>query len=100
MYLYSIRDVKAETFDTPFPAAKDVVAVRMFSDLVNRKDNLIGQHPEDFELYRLGFFDPATGCLFRDPESASEYVKSPDKVDLILPFLVSPAIILVRSDEE
>lgn len=66
MYLYSVFDRKAQTYDTPFVAVNDSVASRMFSDLVNRKDNLVGLHPEDFELTRIGFFDHNRGRLFLD----------------------------------
>lgn len=68
-YIYAIRDQKAETFDTPFPAVKNTVAIRMFADLVNRQDNLVGQHPEDFDLYQLAFFDPETGLFKASPVS-------------------------------
>lgn len=68
-YIYAIRDKKADTFDQPFPAVNNSVAIRMFADLANRQDNLIGQHPEDFDLYQLAFFDPEDGQFKASPVS-------------------------------
>jgi len=41
------------------------VAIRSFSDEVNRKDpeNQLFNHPDDFDLYELGEFDDNTGLF-------------------------------------
>jgi hypothetical protein len=41
------------------------VAIRSFSDEVNRKDpeNQLHNHPDDFDLYELGEFDDNTGLF-------------------------------------
>lgn len=62
--VYSIRDNKMETFGTLVFIDNDAVAVRMFGDLVlNDKESLIGKHPADFGLYKLGEFDDTTGKM-------------------------------------
>ncbi len=99
MYLYAIRDKKAQSFDTPFPAANDGVAARMFSDLVNRSDNLVGQHPEDFELARVAFFDPATGYFVAEPDQAADYCAAYDSLPPLQPVFVCSAVSLVKAPE-
>lgn len=99
MYLFAIYDRKAETFDNPFPAANAQVASRMFSDLVNRQDNMIGQHPEDFELHQVGYFDPATGYFVRHPSEAADYLAAYDSRPPLSPFIICQAVSLVKTAE-
>lgn len=61
--VFSIRDRAADVFGQPFFCANGAVAIRMFTDEVNRPDqnSNLYRHPEDFDLYYLGDFDDAAG---------------------------------------
>jgi len=61
--IVSIKDSAAEAFGRPMYLQSIGVAIRSFTDEVNRedKDNQLFNHPDDFDLYELGVFDDATG---------------------------------------
>lgn len=63
--IFSVKDNKAESFGTPFFQPSVVQAVRIFSTEINRAaaDNLLYQHPKDFDLHELGEFDEQSGDL-------------------------------------
>ena len=63
MVICSIRDSAADAYGRPFFLPSVGVAIRSFTDEVNRssEDNQIYQHPEDFDLFELGEFDDNTG---------------------------------------
>jgi hypothetical protein len=63
MVICSIRDSAADAYGRPFFLPSVGVAIRSFTDEVNRpaEDNQIYQHPEDFDLFELGEFDDVTG---------------------------------------
>jgi hypothetical protein len=63
MVICSIRDSAADAYGRPFFLPSVGVAIRSFTDEVNRasEDNQIYQHPEDFDLFELGEFDDANG---------------------------------------
>lgn len=64
--LISIYDKKAESWSFPCQADNKASALRMFADLVSDKRNLVGQHPEDFDLYIVGSFCLLTGTVAPD----------------------------------
>lgn len=57
----SVRDRVADCFGNPFFVPAEGVALRSFSDEINRpaQDNALYQHPADFELFVLGVWDDA-----------------------------------------
>jgi len=61
--IVSVKDSAAEAFGRPMYVQSVGVAIRAFTDEVNREDkeNQMYQHPDDFDLYELGVFDDATG---------------------------------------
>jgi hypothetical protein len=63
MCVVAVRDSAVGAFNRPFYAPSIGVAVRSFSDEVNRKaaDNIMSQHPEDFELWYIANFDEELG---------------------------------------
>lgn len=65
MVCVSIKDRAADAFGRPAFVASLGVAVRSFTDEVNREgaDNQMYAHPDDFDLYDIGTFDDAT-CVF------------------------------------
>lgn len=61
---YSLYDSKSLQYHLPFYAATDGAAIRMVSELVNDKDTMVGRHPVDFHLYRIGHYDDALGGVY------------------------------------
>lgn len=62
--MYAIRDIKSNTFTAPFIAGTVDEARRIFGDMCYfGGDNLIARHPEDYQLYHLGYFDISSGIV-------------------------------------
>jgi len=59
--VYSIRDIKAETYGSPFYLSQDGQALRAFGDLVGDEKTSIHKHPEDYQLFKLGTYDDNSG---------------------------------------
>ena len=61
--IVSVRDSAAEAFGRPMYMQSIGIAIRSFTDEVNRddKDNQLFNHPDDFDLYELGVFDDSIG---------------------------------------
>lgn len=57
-YVLSVRDRSANVYGQPYYSFNIGAAVRSFSDEINRAapDNVMYKHPDDFDLYELGFF--------------------------------------------
>ena len=64
-FVVSIKDRAAEVFNRPFFVPHRNVAIRDFTDEVNRVagDNQLNKHPDDFDLYLLGEFDDSRGAF-------------------------------------
>lgn len=77
--LYSVRDVKAQTFCNPFASLNDQTARRDFAHAAQDKTHGIGQNPEDYSLYLVGTFDDESGeivnCLPVHLNVASDFIK-------------------------
>lgn len=61
---FAVRDVKAEAFPRPpifFIATGQ--AMRAFADACQDKNTEMGQHPADFTLFEIGWFDQTEGKL-------------------------------------
>lgn len=63
MQLFSCRDSALGQFLNPFAAPATGMAVRSFSDEVNNPQSPLHAHPEDYELYHVGDFDPESGVI-------------------------------------
>lgn len=68
----SVRDRASNTFGAPFYSVATGAAIRTFMDAVGNKadpQNVMATHPDDFDLYHLGFFvdDHATFELLDHP---------------------------------
>ncbi len=61
----SIKDRAADAFGRPAFVPSVGVAIRSFSDEVNRSDseNQMYSHPDDFDLYELASYDDFTGIV-------------------------------------
>ena len=79
----SVKDRAADAFGRPMFVPSTGVAIRSFSDELNRSDadNQLYNHPDDFDLYEFGVFDDNTGLfdLFDQPKllSLGKQVKIP-----------------------
>lgn len=65
MYIVtSVRDRKTEEFRLLYISRTSEAAKRMFADaLLTGEDTVIRQHPDDFYLAQVGYFDEDTGEL-------------------------------------
>lgn len=59
----AVRDSKMDAYMQPFFVKSLGVALRSFADEVNRKDSPMNQHPEDYELYHIGYYSEDFGML-------------------------------------
>lgn len=74
LIMTAIRDSKTDQFDRPMFTISVGQAVRSFADAVNRQeaDNMLYQHPEDYELFEIGIFDTDTaGMEVKKPASVA-----------------------------
>jgi len=67
-YVISVKDRAADVYNRPFFVPHRNVAIRDFTDEVNRDvaDNQLSKHPDDFDLYLLGLFDDNAGCFITE----------------------------------
>lgn len=65
LVLCTVKDRAADAYGRPMFVPSVGVAIRSFSDEVNRDDpeNQLNRHPDDFDLYELGEFDDNTGLF-------------------------------------
>ncbi|WNK12573.1 MAG: nonstructural protein [Microvirus sp.] len=65
LILASVKDRAAEAYGRPMFVPSSGVAIRSFSDEINRDnaDNQLFNHPDDFDLYEFGEFDDSTGLF-------------------------------------
>ena len=62
--LIAVRDRAVDAFQPINCVRAEGEAIRGFQDAVNDPNNRqLNQHPEDFDLYVVGYFDDQTGTL-------------------------------------
>lgn len=63
LFIVAIRDIKTNLFGQPIPVRALGEAIRSFEDQCGGRgnDNMLKNHPEDFELYQLATYDETTG---------------------------------------
>lgn len=61
----AVKDRAADAFGRPLFVPSVGLAIRSFSDEVNRSDseNQMFNHSDDFDLYEIGSFDDNTGII-------------------------------------
>lgn len=76
--MVAVRDSQADAYMRPFAVPSVGMAKRSFGDEVNRAaaDNQMYQHPEDFELFRIGEFDDVSGSLIPEAPTSLGTAKS------------------------
>lgn len=67
LYAFSVLDKKAEYFSTPFFTRSLGEAMRGFGDEARNPDSQLARHPNDFELYHIGYFHQDIGTLEEIP---------------------------------
>lgn len=61
---YVIKDNLAEVFLMPIAFHNDNEAMRWFQTVINdKKNDVIFENPQDYELYAIGTWDEKTGML-------------------------------------
>lgn len=63
LHVYAVLDKAVDAFMPPFFVRSQGEAVRTFADAVNDKSSPFFKHVSDFELFKIGTFDPANGQL-------------------------------------
>jgi hypothetical protein len=68
LFVVSVKDRAADVFNRPFFVPHRNVAIRDFTDEVNRVagDNQLNKHPDDFDLYLLGEFNDSSGSFINN----------------------------------
>lgn len=69
LILFALYDVKTGVYLSPFPARNHVDAVRNLKDGFRNpqmRETPVGQNPQDFDLYKLGYFDDESGETIPD----------------------------------
>lgn len=61
--VYSVFDLKGETFSQPFFSATDASAMRLFGDAILDRETPVGRHPEDYALFRVGVWNADNGSM-------------------------------------
>ena len=61
--LFAVVDRVSGIFDGPHKAVNEAQFLRGVSDLVNRKDTELSNHPEDFYVVELGTYNDSTGDI-------------------------------------
>lgn len=57
----SIRDSAIDCYMRPFFVRSSGEAIRAFTDAVKGADSAMKSHPEDYELYHIGYFSEEKG---------------------------------------
>lgn len=75
LQIFSIKDNKAEVFNSPFYMKTKGEALRAFDRTVNDPKTQINEYPKDFDLYVLGTFHSDTGKIKPiDPKHIAEAI--------------------------
>ena len=75
LVLCSVKDRAADAYGRPMFVPSTGVAIRSFSDEINRQDaeNQLYNHPDDFDLFEFGEFDDNNGkfTIYDEPKLLS-----------------------------
>ena len=66
-FVYAVFDRASGVYDRPFVGQGDGAVMRSFGDIAVSADHPIGQHPEDYTLFRIGTYDDNSGELLGCP---------------------------------
>lgn len=68
MLMVAIKDRAIEVFSTPIFVHSIAQAMRLFRDEINDEKSAMQKHPEDYELWEVGYFNEQTGDTGGSPE--------------------------------
>ncbi|AXH73670.1 MAG: nonstructural protein [Microviridae sp.] len=65
-HLYAVKDLAVQAYMAIWEVRAPGEAMRAFQDEVNKRDgkSAIAQHPEDYELYKIGEYNDQTGVIY------------------------------------
>ena len=80
--IYSIYDVKAEFYSTPWYSDNDETAQREFTRVVQDPQSAINAFPSDYSLFFIGEFYSDTGSIFSNGETEPKLILDGSSVPL------------------
>lgn len=63
MQILAVRDRALDAFGTPIFVPHVQLAIRSFTDQINKEGTEFNAHPEDYDLYQLGEYEERTGLV-------------------------------------
>lgn len=63
MKIVAVRDAAMGEYMSPFIVQNVGMAIRSFGDEVGKDDSPLNKHPEDYELFEIGEYDPSTAKI-------------------------------------
>lgn len=81
--IYSLKDLKTDTFKQPFFQHSKGEALRTVTDLAKDPQSIVQRYPDDFHLYEIGTYNDENADIrvHETPEKVmeiSELIKSTD----------------------
>jgi len=73
----AVKDRAVDAYNRPIYVPTIGVAIRSFTDEVNRKDSELANHPEDYDLYEIGTWDDQT-CIYTSIEAPRVIARAQD----------------------
>lgn len=92
LVMVSVADTVAEKFGAIVTLDNEKSAVRAFRDIVRNKGSVTGQHPADFNLVIIGYFDPSSGKIYNTKSGEPEIVISGFEANAVNEFEGVPTI--------
>lgn len=81
---FCIRDVKSESYSSPFFKSTHGEAERDFRSMCNDEKTMMNKYPEDYSLYYCGEYDDSKG-IFVPLQEATHLVKAIDLIATTTP---------------
>ena len=63
LIVVSVYDIVSQVFSPPMLSRTEGEAKRQFEDAICNPNSVVGQHPEDLKLMKLGVFDDTDGMF-------------------------------------
>lgn len=69
--IFAVKDRATDAFGQPMFLQTKPQAIRLFADEINKphteqRPNPLNQHPDDYDLYELGAYDPNEGRIVQE----------------------------------
>ena len=62
--VFTILDLKAESYGPPFTSMTTATGLRQFQELVNDHNHFFSKYPDDYELYEIGEWEDENASFF------------------------------------